>query len=119
MTAELLRHLAELNEEAAHFTTNPVWARSYVHAARIARLQAAAPRSRGSQGQPAQSAQRDQGPTDRLMISRPPGWAFGPSLEGPGPSPASSAQLDDPVTESDGFPCAVPPAVRACPSTRL
>ena len=40
MTAELLRHLAELNQEAAQFTTNPVWARSYVHAARIARLEA-------------------------------------------------------------------------------
>jgi hypothetical protein len=41
MTAELLRHLAELNEEAAQFTTNPVSARSYLHAARIARLEAA------------------------------------------------------------------------------
>ena len=41
MTAELLRHLAELNQEAAQFTTNPVWARSYAHAARIARLEAA------------------------------------------------------------------------------
>jgi hypothetical protein len=41
MTAELLRHLAELNQEAAQFTTNPVWARSYAHAARTARLEAA------------------------------------------------------------------------------
>ena len=41
MTAELLRHLAELNEEAAQYTTNPVWARTYTHAARIARLEAA------------------------------------------------------------------------------
>ena len=41
MTAELLRHLAELNDEAAQFTTTPVWARSYTHASRIARLEAA------------------------------------------------------------------------------
>ena len=41
MTAELLRHLAQLHDEAAQFTTNPVWARSYAHAARIARLEAA------------------------------------------------------------------------------
>jgi hypothetical protein len=32
MTAELLRHLAQLHDEAAQFTTNPVWARSDAHA---------------------------------------------------------------------------------------
>ncbi len=40
MTPNRLRHLAELNEEAAQFTTSPSWARSYRDAARMARLQA-------------------------------------------------------------------------------
>jgi hypothetical protein len=40
MTPDRLRHLAELNEEAAQFTTSPSWARSYRDAARMARLQA-------------------------------------------------------------------------------
>jgi hypothetical protein len=40
MTADRLRHLADLNEEAAEFTTSPSWARSYRDAARMARFQA-------------------------------------------------------------------------------
>jgi hypothetical protein len=40
VTPSRLRRLAELNEEAAHFTTSPSWARSYRDAARMARLQA-------------------------------------------------------------------------------
>ena len=40
MTPDRLRHLAELNEEAAQFTTSPSWARSYRDTARMARLQA-------------------------------------------------------------------------------
>jgi hypothetical protein len=40
MTPDRLRRLAELNEEAAQFTTSPSWARSYRDAARMARLQA-------------------------------------------------------------------------------
>ena len=37
MTPDRLRRLAELNEEAAQFTTSPSWARSYRDAARMAR----------------------------------------------------------------------------------
>ena len=40
MTPDRLRHLADLNEEAAQFTTSPSWARSYRDAARMARFQA-------------------------------------------------------------------------------
>jgi hypothetical protein len=40
VTPSRLRHLADLNEEAAQFTTSPSWARSYRDAARMARLQA-------------------------------------------------------------------------------
>ena len=40
MTPDRLRHLADLSEEAAEFTTSPSWARSYRGAARRARYQA-------------------------------------------------------------------------------
>ena len=40
MTPDRLRRLAEPNKEAAQFTTSPSWARSYLDAARMARLQA-------------------------------------------------------------------------------
>jgi hypothetical protein len=41
VTPDRLRRLADLNEEAAQFTTSPSWARSYRDAARMARYQAA------------------------------------------------------------------------------
>jgi hypothetical protein len=39
MTAAQLQHLAELNDEAAAWTTNPAWARTFAAAANQARLQ--------------------------------------------------------------------------------
>jgi hypothetical protein len=38
MTAAQLHRLAELNEEAAQWTTNPAWARTFRAAAHMARL---------------------------------------------------------------------------------
>lgn len=40
MTAAQLQRLAELNDEAAQWTTNPAWARTFAAAAHQARLQA-------------------------------------------------------------------------------
>jgi hypothetical protein len=40
MTAAQLHRLAELNEEAAQWTTNPAWARTFQAAAHMARLAA-------------------------------------------------------------------------------
>ena len=40
MTAAQLRRLAELNDEAVAWTTNPAWARTFATAAHQARLQA-------------------------------------------------------------------------------
>lgn len=40
MTASQLHRLAELNDEAAQWTTNPAWARTFQAAAHIARLAA-------------------------------------------------------------------------------
>lgn len=40
MTAARLQRLAELNDEAAQWTTNPAWARTFRAAAHMARLAA-------------------------------------------------------------------------------